>query len=507
MGLEEEQIIKEKTLKIRKWLVSNYAIILILVASFAIRLYYFILTKDQTLWWDEAEYMATAKHWAFNVPYDLNPQRPPLFQLLGAFFLKIGFSELYLKFILVLLPSVFLILCIYFLGKEMFNKRIAIISALASAFMWSFLFWTSRFQPDFLSLCFQVLGILFYWKSLKSNNLKQSALAGFFLSLAFYFKITALLVPICIALYSFFREGAGVFKNKVHWIALSSFILTFIPFMIWQYVSFGNPLAFAPSYAMLDGKGRAERELGWMALTFFASFPKIIFFALFLITFCFYLFRFLISIDLSFKEKRNNLDSDLFSIITLIFTASYFIFFTQGIIEDRWIMIIVPFIFFFSAKGFEILAGYLKKINTYAPALFIILIFIVFIYSQSLHNHSLTLNKIPSYAPIKDSALWIKDNTEKGDSFLSVSFTQATTYSERKVITYALMNSSILEETIQKEFPKYLVVSLFENHPNWIGPWTEENKNALTIARIYFLDENKQNPSLIIYQINSSYFI
>src|SRR3989344_1966632 len=83
----------------------NLAIIGVVIASFIIRLYYLVYTKGQTLWWDEAEYMSSAKNIAFGVPYDFNPQRPPLFQLFGAILLKLGLQEFSLKLILVAIPS------------------------------------------------------------------------------------------------------------------------------------------------------------------------------------------------------------------------------------------------------------------------------------------------------------------------------------------------------------------------------------------------------------------
>ena len=66
--------------KVKAWLKNRYnlGLIGILVLSFIIRMYYFVITKDQAMWWDEAEYMATAKSWAFDIPYMINPQRPPL---------------------------------------------------------------------------------------------------------------------------------------------------------------------------------------------------------------------------------------------------------------------------------------------------------------------------------------------------------------------------------------------------------------------------------------------
>src|SRR3989344_2804105 len=145
--MEEEE---KGDYKQSKWLKNKYNLYLLGIIALAviIRLYFFLITQDQTLWWDEAEYMATSKHWAFDTPYDLNPQRPPLFQLIGALFMILGFSEPTIKFFLVFLPSVFLVIAVYYLGKEMFGEKVALISALLAAVSWAFLFLFNRFQPD-----------------------------------------------------------------------------------------------------------------------------------------------------------------------------------------------------------------------------------------------------------------------------------------------------------------------------------------------------------------------
>src|SRR3989344_4540902 len=93
--MDEQQLIKKRKDKILQFFGNTNNLILAAIIIFAIvlRLYYFFITQGQTLWWDEAEYMATAKHWVSHVPYDVNPQRPPLFQFLSALAFIAGFGE------------------------------------------------------------------------------------------------------------------------------------------------------------------------------------------------------------------------------------------------------------------------------------------------------------------------------------------------------------------------------------------------------------------------------
>ncbi|MBI3334522.1 hypothetical protein HYZ97_03475, partial [Candidatus Pacearchaeota archaeon] len=61
----------EKEKGIGAWIQQPWhlALVIILIAAAIIRIYFFVQAGGQAMWWDEAEYMATAKHWAFDVPY------------------------------------------------------------------------------------------------------------------------------------------------------------------------------------------------------------------------------------------------------------------------------------------------------------------------------------------------------------------------------------------------------------------------------------------------------
>lgn len=500
----EKESVEERKEKIKKILTNKYTIALIVVLIFALFLRVsFLNTVDgQALWWDEAEYMSTAKHWAFGVPYEINEQRPPLFQLISAFLLKIGFGEQALKFLLVVLPSVFLVYCTYLLGKELYNERVAIIAATCSAFMWSFLFWSVRFQPDFFSVSFQLISLFFFWKLFKDDQRKYAIYAGSFAALAFYFKISALLVPLSILAFVIYKDGLGFFKKKNYWISGISFIAVMIPFLIWQASLFGNAAAFAPSYIEGTGIGQGW-DLGWMALTFFISFPKILFFVFFLIGVLIFLMNFLVSWDFILKDKKKRMNPDAFSIIVLIVLSLFYIFYIRGIIEDRWVFLMAPFIFFLAARGLLYVAELLGRSNKNLPAVIIIIALCLFAYSQVGHANLLIDAKKESYGPVRDAGIWLKQNTGQDEKVLSISYTQSTAYSEREVVQYWNWNTrEEFEERIQEEKPERLMISAYEPHPDWINSWVSDNADNLSVEKAYFADAAGTQPTLIIYKIS-----
>lgn len=485
----KEEIRKEK---FRKWFSNKNNLILIstIITAFLIRTYYFILTKSQTLWWDEAEYMSAVKFWGLGVPYDLNPQRPPLFQLIGAMLLKIGFSDLWVKFFLVVIPSTFLIFCIYLVGKELFNKKIGLIAATGSTFVWSLIFWSVRFQPDFFSLSFQLLSLFYFWKLFKKNKRKDAIYAGLFVALGFYFKISTLLIPLVIFIFVIYKDGLAFLGNKNYWISGIAFLIGMLPFMIWQGIFFGNPLEFGTTYS---GDFNVGRSPGWMALDFFYQFPKFIFFTLFLAGLSLVLFNFILSFDILVKDKEKRLDPGIFSVIFLTVIALFYIFYIKGTIEDRWIFIIIPFIFYLAGITISIIYKKLKGYGKLLSLVFVLGIFTMLILTQIQHTDQLIKIKQHSYEPVKESALLIKEISLSHEKILSVSYTQTTAYSEREVLTYSKLSIENYTKLVEENKPSYLVVSILEpHHPTWMIHQTQSPEGTRGIIIPYF------NSSIII---------
>src|SRR3989344_8492417 len=83
---------------------SKYFLVGVLLIAFIIRIYYFYLTKNQAVWWDEAEYLVQAKHIAFNLPntgwFEF---REPLMPIIFAFFYKLGLGEMFFRCMMIIM--------------------------------------------------------------------------------------------------------------------------------------------------------------------------------------------------------------------------------------------------------------------------------------------------------------------------------------------------------------------------------------------------------------------
>lgn len=462
---------------------GNLILVGILVLSLCIQLYFFSQVAGQPMWWDEAEYMSTAKHWAFGVPYQLNPQRPPLFQLLASWLLLLGLSEHIIQFLLVSLPLLGVVYATILLGTELASKPVGLFAGACSAFMWSYLFWSQRFQPDFLALTFQLLAFVFFLRMRKHGGSRLAISAGVFAALGFYFKISALLVPMIIGLYVIWCEGWKVVQNKSLWVFGLAYLLTFTPFMLWQYAAFGNPLAFAPSYTGVEGKVEAGWQPGWMALDYFYSFPKLVVFLAFCVGIALLLGELLLTLDVALKEHKRRETPGAFLLITLVTILFFHVYFIRGIIEDRWVFLYAPFIFICAGLGIERVSAFFN-VQKLLGVIFCIF-FVLYAFPQLIHASELIDMKKTSYEPVKAASLWLKEHTPRDTVVLSVSYTQATAYAEREIIEYRNWKQEQFEQTLVERRPAYLMVSIFENHPEWIGSWIEANSAQLEVVQKY----------------------
>lgn len=487
--------------KFKEWFKepSNLLLFAIILGAFLIRLYYFFLSKDQALWYDEGEYLSTSKHWAFGVPFDINPQRPPLFHYIASIIFRVGLGEETIRFFLVLLPSTFLVFAVYLLGKEMYNKKVGLIAAVFSSVSWTWLFWTARIQPDFFSMSFQVLSVFFMWKHWKKSSTKYVVLAGMFAALGWHFKVSGLLVPMIFIVFLFFKERFSAATNKYNYYFAIGFLALMIPYFVWSMAVFDTPTAFKQGYT----NEYEKFAVGWYNLNFYYSLTEGLFFVLFIVGVILGL-KFLLYADVLIKDKKMCFNPDIFSVLVLVFVSVFYIFFMRNS-EDRWLFLWLPFIFFLTGNFLVKVGNFIECKKKYLGLLIIVVLVGFVAYSQYNHADGLIKNKMPSYGPVKEAGIWMKDNSQPGDIILSISKPQTTYYSEREIFAYdSLDGIDSFNEYVEREKPKFLQVSIFEPHPDWINTWISQNQNRVVPVQAYFLDAQKTQPSMIVYQISYS---
>ena len=486
--------------RVKEWFSNPYnaGMVLIALAAFVIRLIFYLKTQNQALWWDEAEYLSTAKSWAFGVPYDYNPQRPPLFQAISALAFLIGLGEGFIKFALVLLPSVALVISIYYLAKEMFNERVGLMSSIFASVSWTFLFWTSRVQPDFFSMTFQVLSILFMWKFWKGAGNKFSIYAGIFAALGFYFKVSALLVPVAFMVYILIKDRLEGFKIKGHYYFAIAFIVTLIPYMIWSMALFGNPFAFKQNYSIAFTE-EVARPLGWYNVQFLYLLTEGLFFILFAVA-ALASMKWIFYPDVLMKDRKKCFNPNIFAVITILLVSAFYIFYIRGT-EDRWVFLWLPFMAMFASQTLDFIYSKFGKDQRRVAIAIVVLLIGICSYSQLNHASQLIEQKIPSYMPVKNAGLWVNQNYDSNTKLLSISYTQSVYYSEVNVSTYSTISDpDAFNDYIGTVGAKLVQVSAWEQHPQWINEWISQNSNNLVPV---FTDSKSasESPTVIIFEV------
>ena len=506
---ETDEIIEKRKERLKEkfssWAKDPYtlALIAILVFSIIIRLYYFFLTSQQPLWWDEAEYMSTAKHWALGTPFEFAALRMPLLIFLGAIFFKIGFTEVALKFLITLF-SIGLVVVSYFLVKEMYDKKIALIVAFMSSIFWLALFNTFRIHNDVPLMFLMYLALFFFWKGyIKGRNIKMMIYFGISAALALLMKPTAGLLFISLVIFVVITERFAFIKRKELWLGILTFFVIMSPYFIYSYSTYGTPLAFlGGSHVFSDPAGAASLPFAWQVLGFpqwLLEWPFFIFFIIGLIVVFGALF---LKIDMIFKNKNKQDFANLFIIIWFLITLVYFIFIERGNPEDRWIMPVILAIFIFSSKGVLFLYEFVKKYQKVIAIGLIIVILAFGFYLQFKHADSIIKVKKDTYMPVKEASLWIKENSNPDDVILSRSITQVTFYSERKVYGFGSgMNESRFDALVAETKPRYLLESIFEPNPAaWGYALPEKYNNIWKPVKVWFADETQQQAVLIVYE-------
>lgn len=494
MNLPSKQQIKE-------WFKDrdNLLLVLIILIGVIIRFYYY--NMNSTVWWDESEYLSTAKHWAFGTQYDIGPQRLPLIPFLGAILFKLGFSEAGLRFFLVLIPSIIVIYLFYLLGRSLYNKKAGLIVAFLMTTFWVAIFNTNRFHTDMFAFMLWLIGYYFFWNGyIQKKSRLQTALILPIFALAFLTRSTTLIVFAPLFIFTLITERLNFLKSKELWISVFLAIVVITPYLIWSYNEYGSALAFSTGYT-----GRTEANpIAWSTYTvYFPFYLEWFFLIVFLISLALF-YKLILGFDTLIKKQNKELYPDLFIFLIILIISAFFAFYIRPPQQDERWMIMIALTMFLLIANF-ILWLY-EKIKIHSKELAIIICLAILLYGSYLElSHADTIIKIKkdTYIQIKDACNWINANSNPTDIVLSISYPQTVYYCNAKVYTYSGWNESYFDEYVQKNKPHYLIISAIEpNHPQYIFSYPQKHPDLLKPVQAFTMKENPnpQQPVLIVYE-------
>lgn len=489
----------------------NLLFLAVLLFGLILRLKYF--TMNQALWYDEAEYLCIAKNWAYGLSYPVSILRPPLFPLFEAIAYKTGFgSELFFRSI-ELMFSIGSILLTYFLGKELYNKKVGLIASFLMSFFYEHLFYTARIMTEIPTLTLWLLSLYFFWKGyVKTESKKYLWLAAFVIALSTLIRYTGLMVGAVILIFLLFSERLNFLKKKEIWVFALIALLTLSPYLIWSYKTYGKigfltagtgyGIKFNPfNYINLFNYIKHFSTYLYSPIPFLGSTIFQIFLILFLGGVGISLFNLAIGWDLIKKEE--SLKSDLFMIASILVPLLYFSKLPS--FETRYLICIFPAVFFFTAKMLLIIDDYLKKYHKLLAIGIIGLILCLGAYHHIKFADNVIKNKATSFVDFRQAGEWIKQNSEPDNKIIGDGAPMIQYYSDRRVIGWGGPEENFLKY-IQEQKPKYMLLSAVERAPDWAYTWPQNNPDKVVPVQAYFWDAEKTKPSLIIYQIKTTIF-
>jgi len=465
--------VKISTEKIKSWLKDkhNRIFLLVLTIGILLRLYYLIITANQPLWWDEAEYVLMGKFFAGGeLLTGLLASRPLLWPMIIASLTKINLgSEIILRTIEFLTSSIGLIF-LYLTTKKLFNKEVGIITTLLLSVFYLHLFYTARLLLDSLAPTFWIISIYFFTEGylLKKDN-KKFYLSAFFGSLGVFIYNQTIAIFIIYLIFLLITEKLKLFKGKKIYIFALVAVITFIPNLIANQVLYGNPLEFVKigfevgNVADADYLGNIKIFLGHMP-----EYLGITLLILFIISLIVVFYKLILGIDLAIKKPDIETKKELFLFIWLIISFLIIVKIV-GHFEDRYIMPTFLPLFIITALGIEKIKNkVIKKENVRIVYAVIIILLVIISFTQIKHADQLIKFKKDSFIQVKEAGLWIKDNSEKQDKIITSFLPMLAYYSERKIVSFPGLEEEIVP-TIKKEKPKYLLISIFTGNPNYIN--------------------------------------
>lgn len=505
----EEEIEKRKS-RINKfffgWVKDNYdkIFIAILILTFIIRLWIFFKTMNQPLWWDEADYLSTAKKWGLGL--DIRDiwyyRRGFLFPLISALFFMLNLGEVGVRFLEVLF-STGIVAVSYFVISQMFNKKLALVSSFAFSLSWILLFFTGRILTDIPAAFFALLALFFFWKGyvLKKGN-KFLYLFGLCFALAVLTRMQSFMLALPFLIYILMKERLKAFKNKHLWITLGIILLLLLPQFVLYSFHYGNPLQDMVSHYLGIGEKAAltgdARTISPAVFDYFVDLPymlSLIMFIMLIIGIPYFFADLFIGFDKLLKNEELQAKFFVFLWIASLFLIMGYISSVAAYVEQRYITSGLPFLFLIALSPLVLVWDILTKkfnINKKITVGLMLLIVAVLMISNISLSNSLLEQKATSYLPVKQIGELIKADSNPKDIVMSTSLPQITYYSERSTYPFDIKNHSLntgakelmnysdgeagFKQFLLDKKPRYIMASfIFETYPDWILTQGEQN--------------------------------
>lgn len=426
----------------------------------------------QAVWWDEAQYLLMTKSLFKGTPVTgWWSGRSIIYPaLLFSSTLLFGFNELIVRFVNLLLGLGFT-LASYYLVKELFGKRYAVLSSLIIASQWVFLYWSLRITIGVPSAFFLTLSALFFLKKDYRLNLFSGALLG----LAFTIRFTAGIAGLVYLAYNLLTKKFKL--TNYYWVL--GVLAGVAPLMIHDLVMYSNPLYSPIEFLRFNLESTGGSQAGgvfYYLASMFLNYGVVM-----------GLTVFLGFIALVFKLKNKKV---LFTSLNLLVFIGFYSLFTS-VKELRFLIHLLPYLAITAILGIKLVLNSIA-LNKKSVKLALMILGALIIIENLPTAYSNIYNVKNSYAEVREAGEFLRSYE---GAVMSNSVPQVTYYSEKP--TYNLpSNETIFTQSIVNY--SFVMVSAYESHPDYAYTL---NYSFLTPIKAL---PSPQEARLVIYRVNQS---
>lgn len=507
LNIDKKEELKRK---IKAWFSNKYNIylVLILIVAFIIRIVYFILTKQQPLWWDEAEYGLKAKSFAFGTPSTgWAAERELVIPFLFSIIFKLGLGEIGIRTLQFLMSFVTVFLT-YVMVKKYLGKKRALFATFMMSVFWLHIFFSQRVVLYTWAVLLYLLISISFYKGYFENSKKWLYAFGAISAIALQTYFSSGFLLIGIFMFLLLVERSNFLKRKELWITACIFLLFLAPYAIYSQLTYGFPIPrlAVGTRAMISEHGPGLR----MIFGFLTMMPRLLgklATALFALAAFFFVSKFILGFDIILKNRSKKMLSRLYIFFVIFWVLVFYTFFAMRAgsaagegFYDAFIMSTFPFIFALISDFSFNTRKFLNKYYKHLFSILLILFIIIFSVYHIQTSDSSIKAKINSYDSVREGGIWIKDHTTINDVVVSRSRPQNTYYGERLTYGYNVSRGDF-ERLVEDKRPKYLIDSIWESRREWTDEYISDNQERLVPVKGYFLDAEQTRPSLIIYEI------
>ncbi len=441
-----------------------------LILGFAILAFVICFVQIHKIYlWDEAVFLSSAENLNNPTPYYSEiDYRPPLIIILIYLMSLVLNIEIGAQILVSLFFSA-AIIGIFLLSKELFNKKVGIISSILLISAPFIFHWAPKIMNDIpaLTLSLFLFYFLFKWKN-TGNNIFV-ILGGIFCGLSFLMRFTSLMfIPLSILLLFF---TSNKFKEKIKSIGyfLLSTILICLPYILWIELTQGDFISL-----IIKAQKIAAESIPTIINPFFYLW------AVFMIVALPCIFGLLIYTLKKIINKDKMSKNEIFLLIWFLSFVVYFSLTAHK--EVRYLLPAIPPLFILSAYGFSKLEKKYFNIIAIITIFLLIISFNYFGYFSGVDNFEEQKMFIRSYE-LKNASEYLKEVIAKDSIIYAHTLYPAISY-YTKIETHATWPWN---EEFYKEFPKnmprsgyYIDIKDTGKYPNkeWLS-----NNNHFKIIR------------------------